>query len=90
MRPMLLSTNLTCRAVHAAIQDIAATLPAYDVDISLERINVKFDVENTVLLQHIDVLISLFYIKFTNRTHNNIRLTETGMLTLVPSSTEFR
>jgi|GEM_PF-3260916 len=90
MRPILLTTNLTCHTVHAAILDIAATLPAYDVAIPLERINVKFDVENTVLLQHIDVLISLFYIKYTNSAHNKIRLTETGMLTLVPSSTEFR
>ena len=72
--------------VHSVIQDMAASFPMYNKDISIHTITERLDTNTTDILRQIDVLLNLCYIKFTNSAHNTISLTETGMRTIVPRS----
>ena len=84
LSPPLMAQGLTCWQVHKKIQEIDVSLPVHGQIIPIDVLSDELHVDPAVLSEHINVLHSLKYIKFTDHNNGSIRLTDNGRSTVVP------
>jgi len=75
---------ITSHEVHFTIQQMNNTLQVYDKSIAVNALAENLRINTNELLPHLDTLLDMYYIKYTDRKHEKIRLTLTGQYTIVP------
>ncbi|MCW3122301.1 MAG: hypothetical protein JWQ38_1793 [Flavipsychrobacter sp.] len=80
----MLQSMITTTKVHSTIQEMNKNLSVDDEYIPIGAIAQGLHVEPNELLAHIETLAALYYLKYTDKKKDTIKLTFSGKNTVVP------